>query len=702
MFQRSLITWCPRLTSQLVCQSHILPLSCTIPYDTLDFFSSCAPSELSVQHNSAQCTLQQVGHHRAVQYPLQFTQLLILTRNIHNVRTGIGSTIPSQSTVLEGPWKMSSSRATRQKRQRSSSTTEDTTKGHPPVGRGRGENMGAVCCRHRDRERRPPSVSSSARGGFTQSDWPKTSAECQWRREAKAYQAQPESQRSERDRDEGRIPAKEQQQQHRSHRPAVQKSTAKSWNSRGAQGPTGAGNASRSDCLNWRNPMQVNLTQPEQNLHPHRTTPQMATTGQGSRQSYFKRQRVQSRAQEHGSGRDSQRGSVDFSIVSYNILAQCLLDSHRHLYRHCPQKYLVWEYRRHNILRELKEANAEIVCLQEVQQSHYEDFFKPQLEQLGYASVYKQRTGDKLDGCVTFYKTGQLQLVSQSLLEYRRNVGCLDRDNVAVIVMLQPRGLPSSRQLCVANTHLLWNPRRGDIKLAQLGLLFAEIERMSHVADSSSSNLYHPIVLCGDFNSLPNCPLYRFVREGHVAYAGMEATEVSGQEEVKKPKAMRSPLLPGKLGVTHRCLYTSRDTVTRTLATGSAGGAGIDHEPSSASHSADHLRGRLLHSFAFSSVYDHHPDNGEITTNHSKTNCTVDYIFYTYGGLRCNGSRHGRASPDADSPKHTSRLVSVNRRALFTGVEVESLGGLPNATCSSDHVSLQARLRILPAISDNT
>lgn len=59
--------------------------------------------------------------------------------------------------------------------------------------------------------------------------------------------------------------------------------------------------------------------------------------------------------------------------------------------------------------------------------------------------------------------------MSHSKLEYQRGIGLLDRDNVAIVVMLQPRGLSSSHQLCVANTHLLWNPRRGDIKLAQLG-----------------------------------------------------------------------------------------------------------------------------------------------------------------------------------------------------------------------------------------
>ena len=88
----------------------------------------------------------------------------------------------------------------------------------------------------------------------------------------------------------------------------------------------------------------------------------------------------------------------------------------------------------------------------------------------GYASIYKKRTGDKTDGCATFYKMCRFHEITHTTLEYQRRTGCLDRDNVAVIVMLKPKGVPSKHHLCVANTHLLWNPRRGgDVKLAQLG-----------------------------------------------------------------------------------------------------------------------------------------------------------------------------------------------------------------------------------------
>lgn len=36
----------------------------------------------------------------------------------------------------------------------------------------------------------------------------------------------------------------------------------------------------------------------------------------------------------------------------------------------------------------------------------------------------------------------------------------------------------SDRSIFVGNTHLLFNPRRGDVKLSQLGLLFANMQKV--------------------------------------------------------------------------------------------------------------------------------------------------------------------------------------------------------------------------------
>lgn len=58
-----------------------------------------------------------------------------------------------------------------------------------------------------------------------------------------------------------------------------------------------------------------------------------------------------------------QREAFDFSVLSYNILAQDLLEDNSHLYRHCSQPLLQWGFRFPNILKELKQLDADVSSL---------------------------------------------------------------------------------------------------------------------------------------------------------------------------------------------------------------------------------------------------------------------------------------------------------------------------------------------------
>lgn len=106
---------------------------------------------------------------------------------------------------------------------------------------------------------------------------------------------------------------------------------------------------------------------------------------------------------------------------------------------------------------------------------------------------------------------------------FRHNIPLLDRDNVGLVLLLQPRHLcKATAAVCVANTHLLYNPRRGDIKLAQLAMLLAEITSVAF----RKEGCFCPLVLCGDFNSVPSSPLYNFLREGKLNYEGLAIGKV--------------------------------------------------------------------------------------------------------------------------------------------------------------------------------
>lgn len=102
--------------------------------------------------------------------------------------------------------------------------------------------------------------------------------------------------------------------------------------------------------------------------------------------------------------------------------------------------------------------------------------FKPS----GYAYLYKRRTGLRMDGCAIYYKKDVLDLVEYIDVEFLQpNVTLLNRDNVAIIAKFAPKDNPGA-EFIVATTHLLYNPRRQDVRLAQTQVLLSEIERMAY------------------------------------------------------------------------------------------------------------------------------------------------------------------------------------------------------------------------------
>nr|XP_009673958.1 PREDICTED: protein angel homolog 1 isoform X1 [Struthio camelus australis] len=252
----------------------------------------------------------------------------------------------------------------------------------------------------------------------------------------------------------------------------------------------------------------------------------------------------------------------EFRVMSYNILAQDLVEQGLDLYLHCHPDILNWNYRLPNILQEIHHWDPDVLCLQEVQENHYWEQLEPTFRMMGFACFYKRRTGRKTDGCAVCYKHSKFQLISVSPIEYfRPGLDVLNRDNVGLVLLLQPLlpeglDLKMASPLCVANTHVLYNPRRGDVKLAQMALLLAEIDKIAKTTEGS----YCPVILCGDLNSVPDSPLYKFIRNGQLSYHGMPAWKVSGQEDFSQqlhPRKLLAPLWPNSLGVTDNCQYVS-------------------------------------------------------------------------------------------------------------------------------------------------
>ena len=317
------------------------------------------------------------------------------------------------------------------------------------------------------------------------------------------------------------------------------------------------------------------------------------------------------------------------------------------------------------------------------------------------------------DGCATFYKDHKFELDVVRPLEYfTRGSNVLDRDNVALLVRLIPRDKHTSSKLVVANTHLLFNPKRGDVKLAQLVLLLSELDRLAHVEDhgvSPFAPIYHPTVLMGDFNSEPRSLLYQFLSTGKVDYLGQRINSFSGQEEGIRSQGYKNfgrEVIPKSLEITDSCQYKEHvrsrlqrwEEATKGKVperSGSPQDGNLNDNKKNLPHSDLYRQstGTLQTFLPLVSVYKHwsfcphsRRREREVTTHHGRSRCTVDYIFYAAG------ARVGWQKGSVSEPQ--TQLQLVKRLELLTDSQMEQLGPLPNRDVSSDHILIAARFQL--------
>mmetsp|Transcript_13036 Transcript_13036/g.39493 ORF Transcript_13036/g.39493 Transcript_13036/m.39493 type:complete len:591 (+) Transcript_13036:158-1930(+) len=222
---------------------------------------------------------------------------------------------------------------------------------------------------------------------------------------------------------------------------------------------------------------------------------------------------------------DTQGG---FTLLTYNLLADLYATTDQFPY--CPPWVLGWQYRKQNLLKELLQYSADILCLQEVQSTHFTSFWAPELDKAGYTAIFKKKTAEvytnnayAMDGCATFFKRAKFSLVKKYEVEFNKAALSLSdsiapeqkktalnrllKDNVALIAVLEaldpqlpdapPAGAAPRRQLiCIANTHIHANPELNDVKLWQVHTLVKGLEKIAASADI-------PMLVAGDFNSTP-------------------------------------------------------------------------------------------------------------------------------------------------------------------------------------------------------
>jgi CCR4-NOT transcription complex subunit 6 len=250
---------------------------------------------------------------------------------------------------------------------------------------------------------------------------------------------------------------------------------------------------------------------------------------------------------------------LGFTLLTYNCLAEIYATPDA--YPYCAPWALPWNYRRRTILRELINYRADVMCLQEVQADHFENFLEPELAKYNYAGVHKCKTREfmgqagKMDGCAILYRRDKFTLAPGGVhdVEFnsiarqrhggdRRMLNRLLKDNVAQVVLLDmvaPQ-MGGRRQLVVANTHINASPEFADVKLWQTQHLLLEVERMLQQHSGSLSTI--PLVIAGDFNSLPGSDPHTLLVNGQMQPEGGDPHGLLGTLPLRHQLPLRSAM----------------------------------------------------------------------------------------------------------------------------------------------------------------
>ncbi|KAL2850816.1 Endonuclease/exonuclease/phosphatase [Aspergillus pseudodeflectus] len=253
------------------------------------------------------------------------------------------------------------------------------------------------------------------------------------------------------------------------------------------------------------------------------------------------------------------------TVLSYNTL--CDSSATQSHYGYVPSRVLSWEFRRELILSELRSHDSDIICLQEIDQGSYNDFFREQLAYNDYKGVYWPRgramgmqdeDARLVDGCATFFKGSKFILLDKQMINYGQTAvrrpdakgqddiynRLWQKDHIAVVVFLENRQTGS--RFIVVNAHLYWDPAFKDVKLIQTAILMEEITKLSEtyakwpactdktafrfseaegesqaVPEPAPSMEYAsgdqiPLFMCGDFNSSPGSAAYNLIANGRL------------------------------------------------------------------------------------------------------------------------------------------------------------------------------------------
>eukprot|EP01084_Bolivina_argentea_P284981 488589_1 len=277
------------------------------------------------------------------------------------------------------------------------------------------------------------------------------------------------------------------------------------------------------------------------NIHPLSSELECSIINQ-----YKKQRRFISCAQND----DIQFNTTDSSVtvMTYNILADGERYALNSRYDYCDLTHRIFDYRGPRIVLKIKAYEPDVICMQEITFKLYNEYFKPEMEKLGYIGIYGRRNNlheDQQDDCI-WIKTDKIDIVKYKVIRlgnaagkdaqnsYGNDLIC-DPDEIRdlgrnaqtcyfykqlehckdVFIVALCNLKSSNKQFVVCSSHLYWRSKSPHIKVGQsylfnyrLHKLLTEIWNVKNVNDM-------PIIIGLDSNSLPKqSGMYTFMTSG--------------------------------------------------------------------------------------------------------------------------------------------------------------------------------------------
>lgn len=211
--------------------------------------------------------------------------------------------------------------------------------------------------------------------------------------------------------------------------------------------------------------------------------------------------------------------TITLKVMTYNLLAQALI--RRTLF---PDNgdILKWHKRSKVLIKEIKDYDCDVMCLQEVDFAQYKTFWRPELEKIGYNSKFN-RGNDKNHGVSIFYKCSIFSIFDTCHVDFDKEksgdiIPQTVTKNAGLIVALKINKSPK-KAVIIGTAHLFWHPFGTYERTRQTYVVLSkckEFERRVKVLHPEIEQIWN--FFAGDFNSQPYDAPYLSICKKPITY----------------------------------------------------------------------------------------------------------------------------------------------------------------------------------------